>query len=296
MTKNNLKTTSEVLVLQSIEDKQVLVPEKAINLKKALAYYNNFYNTRLSNNSKDNTRSIWFEFELLKDYFKRANLLCSKKNIEITRFVFLLGATKEGKRNVLLAPATYDERLDLHRAFSIDNDKITYLHRFAGENHSDIKNFDNLHSNEQSLVLSNSGLISSSEAIFMYNNYHDSILAPSAETIPFDTRFVYYEKGGFESYLSFLAEQSITKNLPITGINVIFGTKDEKEGIYSNLVTLFFAPTKDEAKNISFSSFDKPEKNCLNLAENKWNDTLEQTATPTMFNRGTGVPPPFSWD
>lgn len=298
MKKHILNSSSDVLVLKNSRNKQIEIPEKLINLNRATSYYNNFYNTRLANDRSDESRAVWFELKMLQEYFNRANNFCASQNIEISRFVFLLGATENGERNVLIAPATYDERLDLHRAFSLDNNEITYLHRFPGENYSTIKDFTRLKSTEQSLVLSTKGLVSSAEAVTQYNNYFDTILSPLASAIPLDTRFVYYEVSEFEAYLTYLKTQAKENNINISGINAIFGAKDntENEGMFANLVTLFFAPTAEGLKNISISSFDAPQKNLLALTKTEWESTLEEGLITAMFNFGQGGPPPYGWD
>lgn len=298
MKRHVLNSAADVFVLQSSANKQVALPQKSIDIEMAKVYYNNFYNTRLANGIQNQTKATWFELDGLKNYFSNVIELCANRDIEITRFAFLLGATKKGNRTVLIAPVTYDEKLDLQRAFSLDNDNITYLYRFPGEDHSDVQNFKGLHSTSQSLVLSSSGMVSSAKAIELYNNYHDTILAPNSDKLASDSRFVYYEKGEFENYISFLCEQAQENNIGISGINAIFGAKNdyESEGMFANLVTLFFAPTVEGSKTAVITSFDAPKENVLDLRNDRWDSTKEKALITTMFNRGSGAPPPYHWD
>ena len=262
-----------------------LKPAKLISRKQAVDYYNNFYHTRIATGYLDDNRAVWFSIEQLENYFEKVNALCAEKAIEITRFVFLLAAKENGERTVVLAPATYDEQLDLHRAFSLDNGKVTYLHRFAGEDYSTIKEYTGLHSLDESLLLSNEGYISSATAVQWYNNYFDTVTGPFTAVLKGDTRFVWYEKGEFEEYLSYVKENSSNS----VGINVIFGVKDnnELEGIYANRITLFFAP------DTSKTSIG------LNMIRNKWEHVIsskEEEKITCYFNRGNSAPPPFHWD
>lgn len=285
------------LTLRKTVPNGITIPEKIISLEKAVTYYNNFYHTRILHDPSDTTRAIWFEFNMLEQYFKDVLETCEKRNISISRFMFLFGANTEGKRTVFLAPATYDEQLDLHRAFSLDNDEITFLHRFPGENYSTITEFEPLQSTAQSLVLSNTGRISSAEAIALYNKYYDVKTGPFTPIVALDTRFVYYEKGEFEEYLSYLRAQSSTLGIEIDGLNMIFAAKDDnpEEGIYANHVTLFFAPTKEN----SFSAFNEKENDILDFVKDQWvlpQSDLESGQIPCFFNYGGSGPPPKMWD
>lgn len=285
--------------MSELKKSEVQVPSKVIPLNKAVSYYNNFYKTRLANETTNTTRAVWFEFEALQNYFKNVISFCADKKIEISRFAFLLGADENNSRTVFIAPVTYDEQLDLHRAFSFDNDKITFIHRFAGESYSTIEDFDQLQSLDQSLILFDSKAISSAKAISLYNNYHDTITQPFADVVAKDTRFVYYEKGEFEAYLSFLEEQSILHGIKISGLNVIFGAHDntQQEGIYSNHLTLFFAPTNNGSSK-SFSSFNLAKEYLLDFSKNTINFEPHSPilSTSSLFNDGHSGPPPFTWD
>ena len=296
MSKGLIKKNANIAILEQ-HSSEVVAPAKLISLEKAVTYYNNFYNTRIAFDNSDKTRAVWFEFEMLESYFKRVASFCNEQNIEITRFVFLLGAEDNGKRTVFLAPATYDERLDLHRAFSIDHGEITYLHRFAGEDHSTITDFTQLQSKEESLILSNNGPISSAEAIQLYNNYYDFVTGPFSETVEFDTRFVWYEKGEYEEYLTYLKTQSKEYNQELTGVNVIFASIDNSplEGEYSNHLTLFFAPTIEN--NTTLLNLKSKER--LDLTKETWkfiNSKNDFSQTSSMFNYGNSGPPPIQWD
>jgi len=284
MRKNVIPKDANMATLERHAQK-VVTPSKLISLEKAVTYYNNFYNTRIAFNTTDKTRAVWFEFKMLEDYFERVTSFCAEKNIEITRFVFLLGAQHNGQRTVFLAPATYDEQLDLHRAFSFDNGEITYIHRFAGEDYSTVTELDDLQSVEQSLLLSNSGYLSSAKAITLYNNYFDTVMKPFSDIVDSDTRYVWYDKGEFEGYILYLKKMYNNLN----GVNVIFGVKnnDEAEGIYANHLTLFFAPTISQCKDIQ------------NFNEDLWEypiSKINSSSTTCFFNRGHGGPPPHSWD
>jgi hypothetical protein len=290
-----------VIAVPELKKRQVQIPSKIIPLNKATTYYNNFYQTRLANYTQNSLRAVWFDYKALKDYFKYVTNFCSDKQIKISRFSFLLGANKNNQRTIFIAPVTYDEQLDLHRAFSFDNNKITYLHRFAGEPYSTVKDFDKLQSVEQSLILHNSHSISSAEAITLYNNYHDAITAPFSAIVELDTRFVYYEVGEFEEYLSFLDDQAALNNISLSGINVVFAAHQNNEdaGIYANHLTLFFAPTLKENRNCSFFSFDKPNENILDFSKNTLNPQpikILSSQLSTLFNFGQGGPPPVHWD
>ncbi|UOY05449.1 hypothetical protein L0P88_16015 [Muricauda sp. SCSIO 64092] len=296
MNKGLIKKDTNIAILEQYSSK-VVAPAKLISLVKAVTYYNNFYNTRIAFDNSDKTRAVWFEFEMLESYFERVTSFCSEQNIEITRFVFLLGAEDNGKRTVFLAPATYDERLDLHRAFSFDNGEITYLHRFAGENYSTETKLDRLQSPDQSLVLSSSGHISSARAIQLYNNYYDFVTGPFSETVEFDTRFVWYEKGEYEKYLTYLKTQSKEYDQELTGVNVIFASIDNSplEGEYSNHLTLFFAPTIEN--NTTLLNLKSNER--LDLTKETWkfiNSKNDFSQTSSMFNYGNSGPPPVQWD
>ncbi|MEM8508547.1 MAG: hypothetical protein AAF717_11985 [Bacteroidota bacterium] len=279
----------------------IAIPEKSISLEKAVNYYNNFYNTRILHDPSDSTRAVWFEFSMLERYFKEVVTTCEKRNITITRFVFLLGADPEGKRTVFLAPATYDAQLDLHRAFSLDNDEITFLYRFPGENYSTITAFEHLQSTDQSLILSNKGHISSAEAIALYNHYYDVKTGPFTPVVPLDTRFVYYEKGEFEAYLSYLKAQSSAHDIALDGIHMVFAAIEdiEEEGPYANHITLFFAPTKNGSNEKLVSSLDMPEDTVLDVSKRQWEfptPTINPTQITAFFNHGSGAPPPHHWD
>lgn len=284
MKKDLIRKDSHTATLE--QGSKVVVPAKLISLEKAVTYYNNFYNTRIAAGHSNKTRAVWFEFKQLENYFERTTTFCVEQNIEISRFVFLLGATKKGQRTVFLAPATYDEQLDLHRAFSFENGKIIYLHRFAGEDYSTITDFTELQSTEESLILSNKGTISSAKAIQLYNNYYDVVTGPFNNIVDSDTRFVWYEKGEFEGYLTYLKENC---NDP-SGVNIIFGVNNNNkaEGIYANRLTLFFAPT---------TSFEN--ENIYDLNKNIWEyPETESNVSPMTcyFNRGSSGPPPYGWD
>lgn len=272
---------------------EIAGPAKLISLEKAVAYYNNFYNTRVTY-TKENTRAVWFGFEMLENYFEKVITTCTTLNIQITRFVFLLGAENDGRRTLMLAPATYDEHMDLHRAFSIDNGEISFLYRFAGENYSTLTELNRLQSSEQSLILSSSGHISTAKAIQLYNNYYDFVTEPFTDVVDSDTRFVWYEKGEFEGYLSYLKKTCSA----IGGINVIFGSKnnEEAEGMYANRVTLFFAPAKSNNGTCLFSD---DSEDVLDLTNKSWvlpsNKDFSQNRT-FLFNFGQSGPPPDSWD
>ncbi|MFK7811476.1 MAG: hypothetical protein AB8B59_03215 [Maribacter sp.] len=296
----NMRATLGVIPTK-LQNEQVQVPNKVISLNQAVIYYNNFYNTRLANGASDTTRAVWFEFKALKNYFNRVINFCTKKNIEISKFAFLLGADENNQRTVFIAPVTYDEQLDLHRAFSFDSDEITFIHRFAGEDYSTIKDFDQLQSLDQSLIFCDSKPISSAEAIALYNNYHDAVTAPFSDVVESDTRFVYYEKGEFEAYLTFLEEQTRAKEITLSGLNIVFAARnnDDEAGIYANRITLFFAPTLEENTKISFSTFDAPKELTLDFSENIWGVHPIKILTSqksTLFNRGNSAPPPYHWD
>ena len=211
-------------------------------------------------------------------------------------------ADKNNKRIVFIAPIKYDKRLDLHRAFSFDNGHVTYIHRFAGEKYSTVKDLHTLQSVEQSLVLGDSGKISTAKTITLYKNYHDAINAPFSDVVESDTRFVYYDKGEFEAYIDYLSNQSIDHGIKISGLNVIFGVKNNNasEGIYANHLTLFFAPTSSEDITKSFLCFHSSSNDSqLNLAEDLWyeeNYEIKRYSKPTLFNLVHGGPPPNTGD
>lgn len=283
----------DVSVATMEQTSKVLVPEKLIPLEKAVTYYNNFYHTRIAIDASDQTRAVWFNFEQLENYFNRVYTICSEKSIEITRFSFVLGASASGERTVFIAPSTYDEGFDLHRAFSFDNGALSFIHRFPGENYSSITNFENKHSLEESLLLAPTGLISTADAITLYNNYYTFKTGPFTPIMPFDTRFIHYEKGEFEGFISYLKYHKDD----ITGVNAIFGAKDDipSEGLYANHTTLFFSPTHENTKMKSLSCLDNLDCNVLDISKEIWSlDEFEsnQPEVISLFNIGSGAPPP----
>ena len=278
--------------------RNVEVPSKIISVNKAINDYNNFFDTRIANDPTDRTRAIWFDLEMLQDYLGRIDAAAEEKGIEITRLAFLLGADKNNKRTVFMAPMTFDDKYDIHRAFSIDNDKVTFINRFPIEKHSPIEDSTGLHNADQSLVLSENGPISSAEAIELYNNYFDSKIEPHADTVEADTRFVYYDKGVFEEYIGYLNLQADKTNTEVSGLNIVFTVYDNNitEGLYANHLNLFFAPTeKGSERHISFMSFDPEENGHLDFSRDRFEFT-EKTIISSYFNRGGGAPPPYHWD
>jgi len=293
--KKDLNSTSQALDLLKSSGNLKPTPAKLISLERAVTYYNNYFNTRLAKKDTDQTRAVWFSLELLNNYFTRVNALCAAKNIEITRFVFLLGADSNGKRTILLAPATYDTQLDLHRAFSLDDGDVSYIYRFAGENYSTITDLAALQSTEESLILSNEGYVSTSKAVELYNNYYDFITGPLATEVELDTRFAWYNKGEFEEYITFLNNQAA---FSFNGVSFIFGAKndDDSEGVYANLVTLFFAPTQSENFDLVLNNLGTNE---LTLTKDTWTLTKDQELNSQksfFFNFSQSGPPPPDWD
>ncbi len=231
------------------------IPEKIIPVSKAINEYNNFYNTRIAplqneTATKDN-RAVWYDLQTLENYLQKIETVTQQKGIEITNLGFVLGVDSNNKRTVFLAPMTFDSESGINRAFSIDNDKITFLHASPFDNHAKINNEAKSATTNQSLILSSDGYISSAKAVTMYNNYYDSKLKPLTDVIENDTRICFYEKGVFKNYLTYIKQQAANNNINVSGINMVFGVygKDASFGAYANHQTLFFAPTTSEAKS-----------------------------------------------
>ncbi len=231
------------------------IPKKIIPVNKAIDEYNNFYNTRIAplqnEDSAIDNRAVWFDLQTLENYLQKIEAVAQQKGIEITDLGFVLGADHNNKRTVFLAPMTFDTASGIYRAFSIDNDKITFLHANPFDDYAKITNEVKLANTDQSLILSSKGYISSAKAINMYNTYYDTKVKPLSDVIKNDTRICFYKKGVFKNYLDYIKQQAVNNKINLSGLNMVFGVygKDSSFGAYANHQTLFFAPTFSEAKS-----------------------------------------------
>lgn len=288
------------IAMPELENHQSLkndAPNKIISIHKAINDYNNFYNTRIVNDPSDQTRAVWFDFTILANYLSSIEAIAIEKGVEITRLAFLFGADSENKRTVFIAPMTFDKKFETHRAFSIDNNQITFLHRFAIEKYSDINSLEGLHSTDQSMILGSNRYLTSAEAIVLYNNYFDAKVRPISDLVKDDTRHVFYEKGVFEEYLSYIKDESSKNDIDISGINFVFSSYDDDDslGLYANHQNIFFLPTNSLNKeHIPFTSFEKSESRTFDLSSNTL-AMVQKELLSSLFNRGQGVPPYGDW-
>ncbi|AIY11792.1 hypothetical protein [Cellulophaga baltica] len=301
----NCEETAENAIPQEEQALEIEIPSKLITTAKAINDYNNFYDTRIKNTnetSKKEIRNIWFSTEELNTYFQKLETISSSKNITITKIAFIFGANEAGERTIFIAPMTLDEN-KVHRAFSLDNDEITFLHDNLMDKHMELKNPESFTSLKQSLILSSAGYLSSLEAINQYNNYYDHKLIALKEVIEYDTRICYYEKGVFENYLNYLNLKSEANTTKINGVNVVFSVYDDTSeyGIYANHQTIFFAPTTDmdtdnlSSKNsiTSFNSVYSLDFNNDSFETKNFNSTQKEDEDSLILNKNNMGPPPY---
>jgi len=272
--KENQTTSENVLSLEA--------PEKIISFNKAVDEYNNFYNTRIApfegKSNSDKTRAVWFDLESLENHLEKIENVAQEKGIEVSGLSFILGADSNNKRTVMIAPMTFDPEIEVCRAFSFDNNELTYIYGDTFANYSSTTDTSNLTSTEESLILGANAYISSAEGIKMYNNYYDSKTKPIAHIIEKDTRVCMYEKGLFKDYLNYIKQQALNNKVNISGINIVFGVYGDNPTLgkdFANHQTLFFAPTELKNKNNFKTSYSFDGKKIIELDFNK--NTLEKT-------------------
>ncbi|MEM9000424.1 MAG: hypothetical protein AAGB24_09170 [Bacteroidota bacterium] len=279
----------------------ISTPDQVIDIQTAVNYYNNFYDTRIRDNASDLTRNVWFELTILENFVTRIYDTCNKKGIALTGLAFLFGADADKKRTVFIAPMTYDEKMGLERSFTLYNDKVVFLHGHLIDSYSTISNYKELSNKEESLILGEQGILSITDAVQLYNDYHDQKIAPIADQVDADTRIVYYRTGEFEHYLTYLNNCGKAYQMNITGINMVFSAydKDASYGAYANHQILFFAPTATHNQHLAFSSFDAPMENLLDFSKTEWDTqphTIKKSLVSSLFNHGSSGPPPYTWD
>ncbi|QKX05099.1 hypothetical protein HN014_09265 [Aquimarina sp. TRL1] len=280
------------------ETANVSPPEHMISLDKATTEYNNFYTTRIAprKTATEENRSVWFDIGQLRQHLNRMDQIAAQYQIPITKLSFLLGANAQGQRTVLIAPMTFDSQSGSHRAFTIEQQQLRFLHTDPYDNYSLIASPDT--ETETSLVLGTSGLVSTAETVAQYNRYYDTKVVPIADQVPHDTRICFYKKGIFSAYLDYLQQQAADNQITLDGVQVVFGVYDNtpEMGAMANHQTLFFAPTETGGKNkqtISYSIIESTKvildfsQNTLSVPSHKTGDNQSSS----IMNELNGSPP-----
>ncbi len=264
---------------------------------------------------KEDSRHVFFSEKDLKDFISEVETLSKEKNIEFSGVSFLSSAypqdyydfTKRGMRTLILMPNTIigtDDAVVFDPSQSFLNRPTTLnqiIKRYGFNESKKIFNQD-LNTMNKSQDIPSIGMadkkLSYKEIISMLAEYNSN-KADLLEKVlgKEDVRKSFLDLATLKSYLAYVEELSIEKNIELTGINIMFGAYPNNytlKPIKSNYQSIIFMPTTNvDGKNEMFdplnSEFNQPKLTKEILADFGYNfdDNLSKRKS-FVFQKNSG--------
>lgn len=264
-------------------------PDNALSYSEIITMLHQYDKTRsqalMNGLGKEDNRSVFFSKEDLKNFIEEVETISAEKRINFTGVSFLSTAypedysdvTKKGERTLVLMPTTSiggDDTIIFDPRQSESNSPSTLdniIEDFGFKDRKKIFNTDlNVMSKAtdiQSIGLTTDKEISNKELISMLSEYNTNKANVLENAIgKEDVRKSSFSLASFKSYLAYIEELSMEKNIEVSGINILFGAYPENYSlnpIKQGYMSIILMPvTSIDGRNVMFdplnSKMNKP--------------------------------------